>query len=280
MAAVSEANSSSLVSSAGNGRLSRSRALTDRDGYANVSFTPRSRGMTIEVEASSGNLTPAIFTITTGEPPDAIVRVSGNNQSGRPGTRLPNPFVVEVVDENDEPLPGISVTFAVTAGGGRVSPTSATTNNGGRAQTTLTLGEAVGDNTVTASVAGVRTRVTFTASAGATVLVDSENRAPMYWVGKQKGTLHRLVDGEVENLAPAVTGVKSIAVDSTNDLLYFAVQVGPRGGKIQRSRLNGRNVQTVKDKIGVPTSIALDAAGATLYYATGNGTIRQHGDRR
>ena len=150
----------------GRGRVSPSSTRTDRDGLADVTFTPRSQG-TVEVEAYLGDLSPVTFTVNVGEPPDAIKKISGDNQSGRPGARLANPFVVEVVDENDDPVSGATVAFAVTAGGGSVSPTSATTNASGRAQTVLTLGDEIGDNTVTARVTGLRA-VTFRAGAGAT----------------------------------------------------------------------------------------------------------------
>ena len=53
----------------GSGRVSPSTARTDRDGLADVTFTPRSQG-TIEVEAYLGDLSPVTFTITTGEPPE------------------------------------------------------------------------------------------------------------------------------------------------------------------------------------------------------------------
>ncbi|MDE0012510.1 MAG: hypothetical protein OXU36_15270 [Candidatus Poribacteria bacterium] len=260
----------------GSGRFSPSRPRTSSNGRASFSFTPRSPGSqgTIEIEASVGDLSPVIFTVNVGEPPDAIVMVSGNNQSGRPGERLANPFVVEVVDENDDPVSGVTVSFRVTAGGGTLSATSATTNNGGRAQTTLTLGDEVGDNTVVASVSGLSDRVTFKARAGATVLVDASKRTPMYWVGSQNGTLHRLVDGEVEDLAPTVMGVTSIAVDSANGLLYFAVQTGPNKGTIRRSGLNGRNAQTLKKLTAVPMGIAVDSAGSTVYWTNSRGRIQ------
>ena len=73
---------------------------------------------------------------------NAIVLFSGNNQSGRPGAALANPFIVEVIDANDDAVSGVTVTFAVTAGDGTLSATSTTTNASGRAQTTLTLGDA------------------------------------------------------------------------------------------------------------------------------------------
>ena len=258
----------------GSGRLSRTNTRTDRDGLADVTFTPRSQG-TVEVEAFSGDLSPVIFTVNVGEPPDAIIKVSGDDQNGRPGARLANPFVVEVTDENDDPVSGVTVSFRVTAGGGTLSATSATTNASGRAQTVLTLGDEIGDNTVVASVSGLADRVTFRAGAGAEVLVDASDRAPIYWIDKQNGTLHRLVDDEVENLASNVEGVTSLAVDEANGLLYWGVQVGRSGGKIQRSRLNGRNIQVLKDGLfSVPTSIALDGTGGTLYWTTSSGKIK------
>ena len=264
----------SVVGGVTNGRVSPIRVRTDDDGFAETDFTPRSSRGPLEIEASVEDLTLVTFNVNMGPPPDALVYISGNNQSGRPGQRLPNPFIVEVIDEDDDPVSDITVTFAVTAGGGTLSTRTATTNSGGRAQTTLTLGDKVGDNTVRASVSGVSERITFTASAGATVLVDSDKRAPMYWVGKQNGTLHRLVDGEVENLAPGVRGVTSIAVDSANDLLYFAVETGNNKGTIRRSGLNARNAQTLKNLTAVPMGIAVDSAGGTVYWTNSRGRIQ------
>ena len=256
----------------GSGRVSPSTARTDRDGLADVTFTPRSQG-TIEVEAYLGDLSPVTFTITTGEPPDAIVLFSGNNQSGRPGAALANPFIVEVIDANDDAVSGVAVTFAVTAGGGTLSATSATTNANGRAQTTLTLGDAPGDNTVTARVTGL-TGVTFKATSGSQVLVNASQRAPMYWISRADGKLHRLVDDEIENLAPNVTGVTSLAVDSANGLLYFGVKTGENRGAIRSANLNGRNVRTLKTLTSVPTGIAIDSAGGTVYWTNSRGRIQ------
>ena len=208
----------------GSGRLSPAHTRTDADGYAEVGFTPQSSGA-IEIEVTSGTLDPVTFTITTGEPPDAITVVSGNNQSGRPGAALANPFVVEVIDENDDPVPDVTVTFAVTAGGGTLSETSVDTNNNGRAQTVLTLGDAPGDNTVAARVTGI-TGVTFKATSGAEVRFAASERPPMYWIDQTNGTLHRLVGAEVEDLASNIQGVTSLAVDSANGLIYFGVRTG------------------------------------------------------
>ncbi len=259
----------------GSGRFSpiRPQITTDRNGYASTTFTPRSAGA-IEIEASSGDLTPVIFTITTGDPPDAIVMVSGNNQSGRPGARLANPFVVEVVDENDDPVSGVTVTFAVTAGGGSVSPTSATTNNNGRAQTRLTLGEALGDNTVTARVSGVSRAATFTARTGAEVLVGAAQRPPMYWVSRTEGKLHRLVGEEVENLAPNIDNILSLTVDTQNQLLYWTRQTAQSKSAIQRAGLNGRGVITLQTSLTLMTSLAVNSTGTTLYWADILGKIK------
>ena len=50
----------------------------------------------------------------------------------------------------------------------------------------------------------------------ADVLVDAPERPPMYWVDTAAGTLHRLVGTEVENLAPGVRDVTSLAIDMTD----------------------------------------------------------------
>ena len=94
--------------------------------------------------------------------PQALVKISGDNQQGASGEALTNPFVVEVRDKNGIGLAGFPVRFTVTAGGGSLSVETSTTDSNGHAQTTLTLG-AVGTNTVSASVEGVSQPVTFTA---------------------------------------------------------------------------------------------------------------------
>jgi hypothetical protein len=91
---------------------------------------------------------------------------SGNQQSGVVDAPLPVPFVVQVKDATDAPVANVVVSFVVTAGGGSLTVTSATTDADGKAHTTLRLGPLVGANRVAASSPGVGgSPVVFTASA-------------------------------------------------------------------------------------------------------------------
>ena len=95
--------------------------------------------------------------------PHALKMISGDNQQGTINTALANPFIVEVTNQSGSTLSDVTVTFAVTEGGGSLSTETATTDADGRAESTLTLGSDDGTNTVTASVSEIQGAVTFTA---------------------------------------------------------------------------------------------------------------------
>jgi len=70
---------------------------------------------------------------------------SGNNQSGKAGTTLPNPLVVQVVDSySGAPLPGVTVTFDDNGKGGSFSNPLSQTDSNGLASTNYTLPPTVG----------------------------------------------------------------------------------------------------------------------------------------
>ncbi|WP_416209789.1 N,N-dimethylformamidase beta subunit family domain-containing protein [Nostoc sp. LEGE 06077] len=99
----------------------------------------------------------------------AITKLNGDNQNGAAGTTLANQLVVQVKDSAGNLQSGVTVNFAVTSGGGSVSPTSAVTNANGQAGTYLTLGSVPGAtlgvvNKVTATADGIG-NVTFSATA-------------------------------------------------------------------------------------------------------------------
>ena len=108
--------------------------------------TLQSRGVTVEFDDQAH---------------PALLKILGDNQKGTSFASLSHPFVVEAQDENGSALAGISVRFAVTAGGGVLSTTITRTNENGRAQSTLTLGPNLGTNTVEVSATGIEGTVTF-----------------------------------------------------------------------------------------------------------------------
>ncbi|HEX6104261.1 MAG TPA: leishmanolysin-related zinc metalloendopeptidase [Gemmatimonadales bacterium] len=92
--------------------------------------------------------------------------VAGNAQAAPAGQPLPQPLVVEATDELGHPIVGLAVEFAVTAGGGSVSPASTTTDLAGRAGAIFTLGPQAGPgHEVRATVSGTSFSVTFEAAA-------------------------------------------------------------------------------------------------------------------
>ena len=119
-------------------------------------------------ESNTANNCSAAVRITverSSPEPTALTLISGDNQTGLAGDPLIEPFVVEVRDQYGDPMEGIAVSFAVTAGGGSLSDTSVDTDANGIAQSSLTLGIDAGTNTGEARVAGIDSVVMFTAVA-------------------------------------------------------------------------------------------------------------------
>ena len=142
--------------SAGGGSLNATTATTNANGRAQTTLTLGTAPGTNTVEASLEDSSDTeVFSAVASLPPPMpsdLAIVAGGDQSGLTGETLANPFVVEVRDQYDDPMVGVTVNFAVRAGGGSLNATTATTNANGRAQTTLTLGTAPGTNTVEASL--------------------------------------------------------------------------------------------------------------------------------
>ena len=150
--------------SGGGGRLNATTATTDSDGRAESTLTlgPKPGTNTVTVSVT-GIQEVQTFSAEGIRIPKTLEIVSGKGQQGPPGSALEKPFVVEVNDQTDKPLPGVQVTFTVSGGGGRLNATTATTDSDGRAESTLTLGPKPGTNTVTVSVTGIQEGQTFTA---------------------------------------------------------------------------------------------------------------------
>ena len=144
------------------GSLNTVLATTDSNGRAETILTLGSDIGTTTVTVQVQGVSVA-FEARVISPPEEIRIIAGDNQTGPAGGSLGRPFVVEVRDENRAPMPGITVRFTVTAGGGSLNLETTRTNANGRAWSLLTLGIRPGTNTVTASVIGLAETVTFTA---------------------------------------------------------------------------------------------------------------------
>src|SRR2546425_4128204 len=94
----------------------------------------------------AGLLAPASGN-TVGDPdqpvgPLSLSVVSGNNQSGPPGTELPDPIVARVEDSRGHAVKGQIVNFVVVSGGGSVFAGAAISGGDGIVQERWTLGAA------------------------------------------------------------------------------------------------------------------------------------------
>ena len=138
---------------------------------------------TVQATAAVPNGSPVTFTATgTALAAHTIAANSTTSQSATVGTAVSAPPSVLVTDINGNPVQGVAVAFAVSAGGGATSPASpALINTGVNGVATLaswTLGSSAGSNTVTASASvSTGSPVTFnatgTAAAANTILANS-----------------------------------------------------------------------------------------------------------
>lgn len=159
--------------SGGGGTVLSAIDTTNNLGYA-VSGT-----WTLGVTAGVNTLTataagvpgsPLTFT-ATGVAVANLVKVSGEGQSGRAGTTLINPVVMQVTDASGNPVSGVPVSFSITGGAGTLagggSLRQVATDGAGFATTTWNLGTTPGTNTMLVFVPGnnvIGNNATFTAT--------------------------------------------------------------------------------------------------------------------
>ena len=158
-----------FVVTTGGGTLSVTNTTTDGNGRARSLLTlgPNVGTNTVQVRVEDISQM-AVFNAEVTPPlpiPTTLEYVSGDNQSGLTGETLMQPFIVEVHDQYKDPMEGVAVTFAVSAGSGSLSDASVDTDVNGLAQSTLTLGDDPGTYTVEVSVEGISPKVVFNAEA-------------------------------------------------------------------------------------------------------------------
>jgi len=153
----------------GGGVLDKDAVTPDATGAARVGLLlPDRPGITVvvaEVEGEERGQVRFDVSATPG-PPQELLTIGGDAQTGGPGTTLPGVLVVRVVDGNGNPVPEAEVRFRVLLGDGVVAPARSQTDTLGRAYARWRLGGTAGDQRVVALVPEAEeATVTFQATA-------------------------------------------------------------------------------------------------------------------
>lgn len=188
---------------------------------------------TVTLKAPSAIDHPVTVTLTIGPgAPAQIVRLAGDSQSAIANTAVPIDPSAKVIDAFANPVPGVQVTFAVTAGGGSLGRLVDTTDGTGAASPgTWTLGASAGTNHFTATVSGLPA-LQFTAignPGNAVNLAKISGDGQSDTVGATLGTLYtvRVTDG-VGNGVAGVTVAWSVPA-GTGSITPTAPQTDANG---------------------------------------------------
>ena len=155
---------------AGSGSVVGGAATTDASGIAAVtSWTlgTVAGGQTLTATSGTLNGSPVTFTATGTAAGAAQLSINGgNNQAAIAGTPVATPPSALVTDNFGNPVSGVTVTFAVTGGGGQITGTTPVSNASGVAALgTWTLGPTAGANSLSATSGTLNgSPLTFTAT--------------------------------------------------------------------------------------------------------------------
>ena len=236
-------------SASGGGSVAGDSPTTDATGVATAG------SWTLGTTAGQQTLTAAVVGIPTATlratalpgPVASLQVTQGDGQSGLVGSPVSTPPAVSVVDSHGNAISGISVSFAVTGGGGTVTGSPTTTDASGRA--TLggwTLGPNPGSNSLQASAAGAPP-VTVTAT-GSTP--PPGFNLDVQFVGSVSAAQQAIVASAASRWESVVTG----------DLPEASTNLGAGACGVGHPSYNG----TVDDVVVFVEFVTIDGPGGTL----------------
>lgn len=150
----------------GGGSASSATAKTDAAGEVKAAWTLGKTAGEQSVTATVNSLSDVTFTAEAEPGPLASLRIDSiENQVAIAGDTLPEPLVVRALDQFDNEIPDLTVSFTVTAGSGTLSTPETATGSKGQASTELVVSTSAAQNEalrVVASATGADTAVTDT----------------------------------------------------------------------------------------------------------------------
>ena len=173
----------------------------------------------VRVVDTDGNVRETSFYLFP-ETLQPLTKIGGDNQPpGLPNTLLPVSLEVELRNVNDgSPYKDVWVSFAVIAGGGRVSDTGNLTDKYGRVKTDFILGPHRGTNTVEVSALGFST--TFNAVAGSPVNLPDQRLRAAIEKALKKSSGESISQAEMATLTYTERGSWSSGISELTGLEY------------------------------------------------------------
>jgi hypothetical protein len=158
---------------AGNGTVLAGTDTTDQDGLAQDRWTLGTAARDTQkvearaVEASTGAtlVFGTLRAVGTPDAPATLARVAGDAQAGPVGAVLADSLAVKLADRYGNGVAGLTVAFAVTSGGGSVSPASRATDSTGVARAQWKLGARLDTAQAAVALFGALPPVAFAATA-------------------------------------------------------------------------------------------------------------------
>ncbi len=148
----------------GPGSVAPTQPVVDDQGRAEIRWTLGTVSGEQTLRVDGGDASLQVSAAAAPGAPSTVRGLAGDGQRSYGGAVLVDPLEVAVEDAFANRVPGVSVSFAVTAGGGSTDPGTAVTDAEGTARTQWTLGPGIGVHTVQALVDGADAAV-FTAEA-------------------------------------------------------------------------------------------------------------------
>ena len=134
-------NSPGVVVQSGSSAPSRAPAHGGRVHVTGATVMVQAAANGTGVITATAGILQATLSVTVLQRPLTPLKVQGDLQTGAVGTQLPLPIQVRVVDRLGVSIVGVTVTFAITQGGGSLGVGSSTTGPDGIASESWTLGQ-------------------------------------------------------------------------------------------------------------------------------------------
>ena len=249
---------------------------TDLAGRASASATLGNTAGQAQVRVTSGAAS-ATFTLTINVNITQFRAISGSGQSAVVNQPFPNPLVVELLDEDNQPVEGQNIGFGVTSGSANVSAGSVQTNAQGRASVNVTAGANPGNIVVTATFGGLNP-VTFNLSSrlpGPALDATSFRNGASEFPGIVPGSVAKIIGA---GLAPNVQNCvvpDAMAGALPFELAQVTVQFGPDSAPKFAPIYyvcNVNNQQSVA--VQVPWDVAPGVTSATVTVSGGSSTVQ------